>query len=178
MRRMTATVLIFTAWALCACAGKATPDEINKMCEQYVHLTGADQVPAKADLTADVERMFSGLQKDVKASHDLELKQVQDDINARIAASKDDAEKKSLQDNLDAKAKQLDEKLALDLAAFDPRKAEELAKIDAKIKEAVTDRAAALKKCVDKAATDGVTSALAQCRIGAQTVDKYNTVCY
>jgi hypothetical protein len=178
MRRMTVAVLILGAWAFSGCAGKATPDEIDKMCEHYGHMTGTDQVPAKADLVADVERMFSGLQKDVKASHDLELKQVQEDITARIAAAKDDAEKTSLQENLDAKTKQLEEKLALDLAAFDPRKAEELAKVDAKIKTAEADRVAALKKCVDKANADGITSSLAQCRIGAQTVDKYNTVCY
>jgi hypothetical protein len=178
MRKMTVAMLLFGAWAISACAGKATPEEVDKMCANYVHLMAQDQVPAKADLVADVERMFGGLQKHVKASHDLELKQIQDDINARLGEAKDDAEKKTLQDNLDSKKQQLDDKMALDLAAFEPRKAEELATIDKKIKTAEEDKAAALKKCTEKAATEGVTSALAQCRIEAKTIDKYNNVCY
>lgn len=179
MGRMTMVIAFgLAAWALSACASKATPEEIRKMCGHYARMTGEDEVPAKADLVADVERLFGQTAKDVKAVHDNELRQFEEDVNARIAASTDDAEKATLQQNLEAKKKQLEDKLALDTASNESRKAEELGKVDSRIKEAEVRRDAALKKCVDKATADGIAKSLAECRIKAETLDKYNNVCY
>ena len=179
MRKMiTAAVLGVLAWAACGCMAEATPADIQKMCENFAHLNGADQMPSKEALVADVDAMFDQLMKDVKATRDAQIKLWENDLQAQLAASKDEAQKASLQSLMAERKKQAEEKMQLDLSSFEPRRAEEMAKIDEQIKTAKAEFDAAIKKCVEKANAEKITQELALCRSGAETLDKYNQVCY
>jgi hypothetical protein len=177
-RAIAAAVLGFGAWAACGCMASATPDEIQKMCENFARLNGADQIPTKEALVADVDQMFDQLQKDIKATRDVEAGLWDKELQAKLAAAKDDAEKASLQTLYDAKKKQVEEKMQLDLAALSPSRAEKLAGVDEKIKTAKAELAAEIKKCTDKANAEKVSQELAKCRAESPTLDKYNQVCY
>ena len=177
-KTITAAVLGVAAWAACGCMASATPEDIQKMCGNFVHLNGADRMPSKEALIADVDAMFDQLQKDAKATRDANVTLMEKDIQAQIAATTDEAQKASMQTLLDARLKQLDEQMQLDLASFAPRRAEELAKINQKIKTAKTEFDAEIKKCVDKANAEKITQELAKCRAESKTLDKYNQVCY
>jgi hypothetical protein len=175
---MEAALLGLGAWMFCGCMSGATPEDIQKMCENFAHLNGADQMPSKEALIADVDAMFNQLDKDVKATRDDQIKLWEKDLQVQLANSKDEAQKASLQTLLEERKKQAEEKMQLDLASFAPRRAEELAKIDEQIKKAKTDFDAEIKKCVDKANAEKITQELAKCRSGAKTLDMYNQVCY
>jgi len=177
-RAITAVLLGVGAWMTCGCMASATPEDIQKMCENFAHLNGADKMPSKAALIADVDAMFDQLQKDVKATRDAQIKLWEADLKVQLAAAKDDAAKAALQTLLEDRKKQAEEKMQLDLATFEPRRAEELAKIDAQIKTAKAEFDAEIKKCVEKANVEKITQELAQCRSGAATLDMYNQVCY
>jgi len=177
-RAIGAALLGLGAWMICGCIADATPEDIQKMCENFAHLNGADQMPSKEALIADVDAMFDQLQKDAKATRDANVTLLEKDLLAQIAASKDEAQKASMQTLLEARKKQLEEQMQLELASFAPRRAEETAKIDEKIKTAKAEFDAEIKKCVEKANTEKITQELAQCRSSAKTLDKYNQVCY
>ena len=179
MRGAIAAVLMgLCAWMTCGCMADATPQDIEKMCSNFAHLNGADQMPSKEVLVADVDAMFDQLQKDVKATRDAQVKLWEADLKVQLAAAKDDAAKAELEKLMADRKQQADEKMQLDLTTFAPRRAEELAKIDEKIKTAKAEFDAMIKKCVEKAGAEKITQELAQCRIAAETLDKYNQVCY
>jgi hypothetical protein len=177
-KAITAASLGVGAWLLCGCMADAAPEEIQKMCENFARLNGVDKVPTKATLAADVDQMFSQLEKDAKVARDEQVKLWENDLKVQLAAAKDDAAKASLQSLMDERKKQADEKLQLDLAAFTPRRAEELAKVDALIKAAKAELEGQIKKCTDKANAEKVSQKVAQCRIDAKTIDKFTTMCY
>jgi len=177
-KTITAAVLVVAVWAACGCMASATPEDIQKMCENFAHLNGSDLMPSKEALIADVDAMFDQLQKDAKATRDANTTLLEKDLQAQIAAAKDEEQKASMQTLLDARKKQLEEQMQLDLASFAPRRAEELAKIDEKIKTAKAEFDAEIKKCVEKANAEKITQELAKCRSESKTLDMYNQVCY
>jgi hypothetical protein len=177
-RAIAAALTTLAAWAACGCMAQATPEEIRKMCENYAVLNGADKVPSKEALTADIDAMFAQLEKDIKAGRDEQVKLWDADLKVQLANAKDDAAKAELQKLMADRTQQADEKMKLDLASLQPGKAEKLAGADAEIKKAKANLDETIKKCVDKATAEKITQELAQCRIDAKTLDKYNQVCY
>ena len=179
MRSAIGTALLgLGAWVFCGCMADATPEDVQKMCANFAHLNGSDQMPSKEALIADVDAMFNQLDKDVKATRDEQVKLWENDLKVQLAAAKDDAQKATLQSLIEERKKQADEKMQLDLASFAPRRAEETAKIDAQIKAAKAAFDAEIKKCVDKANAEKITQDLAKCRAESKTLDMYNQVCY
>ena len=178
LRAFMAALLGVGAFLACGCMPEATPEDIQKMCENFAHLNGSDKVPSKEAMVADVDAMFGQLEKDVKATRDEQIKLWEADLQVQLAAAKDDEQKASLQSLLEERKKQAEEKMQLDLASFAPRRVEEMAKVDGTIKTAKEEHRAAIQKCIDKASAEKITQELALCRIGAKTLDMYNQVCY
>jgi len=175
---MAAVLLVLVAWAAGGCMAKATPEEVRQMCENYAVLNGADKVPTKEALAADIDAMFAQLAKDIKAARDEQVRLWENDLKVQLENAKDDEAKASLQALMADRTKQADEKMQLDLAALEPSKAEKLAGAEKQIEQAAAELADMIDKCAAKAKAEEITSELARCRIEAKTLDKYNAVCY
>lgn len=170
-------LLVLTGAFTTGCVTKATDQEIQSMCENLVKLRGEVSTEPVEKLIAEVKESFLREEKRLQDWKARDLKGWDDELAAKLVEAADDAAKSALQAEY-AKKKEVT------AAKHDPDIQELPEKMNAAVKEAekkAEDNKAAFKaavdECIGSSKKEGVSQKAAQCRINAQTTDKYWNSC-
>ncbi len=160
-----------------SCAEKATQDECKKMCENLGRLRDDINTSTEKERIAKVEQSFKKEEKRLKDWLAKDLKGWDDELAGKLAELKKAKEKKALTEEYEKKKKATGEQHMPGIKELVPKKKEaiEEAKKKAKASKAAWDKA--IDECVAAALKEGVSKELAECRIKAESKDKYWNLC-
>ena len=173
---VTVTVSIMTLLAV-GCVPNATDAELNQMCEILVELRGEVDRSSEKELIAAVEERFKKEAIRLKDWKARDLKGWDDELAAKLKEVEKEEEKTALTEEYAKKKETTASKHDPGIAALGGKKKEAIA--EAK-KAAVENQKAwdqAVAECTDAAKKEGVSQAVAQCRIKADSTDKYWNAC-
>ncbi|MBN2804579.1 MAG: hypothetical protein JXR91_15910 [Deltaproteobacteria bacterium] len=192
-------IVFLSATFFWGCAPEATDDEINKMCANLEKVRGEITVPSKDEELAKINEDYKKKEVALLDWKARDMKSWDDELAAKLKALEDEAAAEK--DVKKAKKPKTDEPVeekptAEDLKKlYDGKKAigakqfdDDIAKIPDLKKAAIDDLMEKIKGkeallneniklCADEAKKEGVSSKLAQCRIGAPDKDTYWNKC-
>jgi hypothetical protein len=179
-RPVTITIGAFLATLLTGCLPAATDQDIAKMCENLVKLRGEVDLTPIEERIAGIEGELAAKKANLGKRHAATLERLGADLQAKLAelgetATPEDRAKVE-QENAAQKA-EADKQQAEALARIEPDREARVAEARKQAEAASASAAAAIDECAKKAKADGVTRKLAECRIQAETTDKYWNLC-
>lgn len=179
-----------------SCFPEATEDEIKQMCANLSKLRGESALKPVSELTAEINRRFEDRKTRFENRQARDLKALDDELAAKLKeldeaeaekpkkkAKGDEEEpaleekKKSLQEEYEEKKNKVKARFAGLLKDLAPQKEEALEKAKKKHEKDKVEAEKASQKCIEDAKKQGVKQKLAQCRINADSVDKYWNIC-
>jgi len=169
-------VLVWSGIAT-SCAPAATDQELNDMCGNLVDLRSQKKIPTEEEVLSKVEKSFKSKEKNLKDWKNNDTKFLDNELKTKLEKLKSDKEKKALEEDYDKKKEIGTKKFDADTKALGQAKAEEIEEAKDTITKQVAKRAESVKKCVEEAKKEGINQTLAQCRIKAQSKDKYWNAC-
>jgi len=170
-------VLLFAGLHSVACVEKASEEQLKQMCGNLVKMRGEVDVSSAAERIAKVEEKFAKEEKRLTDWMERDLKGWDEELNAKLAEAKDEKEKKDLADDYTKKKEATKAQHVPGIEELKPKKEAALKEAKAKAEAAKTEWAKAVDDCLKAAANEGTSRSVAECRIGATTVDKYWNVC-
>ncbi len=174
--RMMAVWLIAALPAM-GCIPNATDAELTQMCENLINLRGEIDQTSEKELIANVEKRFTEEAVRLKDWKIKDLRGWDEELEARLSETNDNAEKAKLRAEYNQKKEVTASKHDPGIAALEGKKKEA---IEAAKKQALENQAAfesAVAECAAQSKKEGVTQSVAQCRINAETTDKYWNGC-
>lgn len=159
------------------CIPNATDAELTQMCENLTNLRGEIDQSSEKELIANVEKRFEEEAVRLKDWKIRDLRGWDEELEARLSETDDKDEKARLKAEYEKKKEVTASKHDPGIAALEGKKQEA---VEAAKQKALDNQAAfetAVADCVEKSRQEGVTQPVAQCRISAQTTDKYWNGC-
>jgi hypothetical protein len=156
---------------------QATESELKGMCENLIELRGEIDLSEESVLVANVEEDFKKERKRLLDWKARDLKGWDDELAAELKNIEDDEEKKKLTEEYAKKKEITASRHDPGIDALDGKKT---AAIEAAKKKVVENKAAfekAVAECVTEAQKEGISQKMAQCRIKADSADKYWNSC-
>ena len=132
------------------------------------------------DRLKEVEEDFAAKKKDLEKRHADSLAAIERDLEAKIAElgeEPDEDEKKEIEEANAKRRQELVKSHEEALAALGPDKEKAAAEAKKEFEADQTKGAQKVEECVSKAADEGVTQSVAQCRIEAESTDAYWNQC-
>ncbi len=179
MRKRMLSFILF-AWVsalVSACVTKATDDELQDMCDNLVKLRGEIKKPSSATFESDISMKFEKKTQMLKASQESEQRRLNDEMKKKLEAVTDEAEKANIMAEYEEKIAAVKADLAPEIASLNAKKSEEIESEKRKAEEGEAAWRLAVEACLNDAKRDAVSQKVAQCRIQADSTDKYWNIC-
>ncbi len=160
-----------------ACVTSATDEEIGKMCDNLVKLRGDVDASSVAEKSAEVKERYQREEKRLKDWKARDLKAWDEELEAKLKATEDEEEQAKLKEEYGKKKAITESKHDPGIAELPKKLEAALAKAKAEVDENQKAWKAAVDECAAKAKKEGVSQKVAQCRIAAESTDKYWNSC-
>lgn len=170
-------VLLFSGVHSVACIEKASEEQVKQMCENLVKMRGEVDTSSAEERVAKVTEKFVREEKRLTDWMERDLQGWDDELNGKLAEAKDDGEKQKLTEEYANKKEATKAQHTPGIEELKPQKEAALKEAKAKAEEAKVEWSKAVDECLKGAAKEGTSREVAECRIGATTVDKYWNVC-
>lgn len=160
-----------------ACIPSATDEELGKMCENLIRIRGEIDASTIEEMTAAIKERFQREEKRLTDWKKRDLKGWDDEMNAKLEATEDVAEKAQIAADYAKKKQVTASKHDPGITALPKKMAAALEDAKKKVAANQSAWAAAVTSCVAEAKKEGVSQKVAQCRISADSTDKYWNGC-
>ncbi len=174
MKVLSAFLILLSA---SSCVAPATDQEITAMCENLVKLRREVNMDSLEKLTKDVNEQYAREEIRLKEWKERDLKGWDDELQTKLSSMTNEKEKSAL-------TEEYKKKKEITAGQHDPGINELPGKLAEALEEAKRKAAdnkaafdAAVKACFDQSKREGVSQKSAQCRIKAETPDKYWNAC-
>jgi hypothetical protein len=170
-------VLLCSGLLLAACIEKASEEQHNKMCENLVKLRGEVDTSTAEERTVKVNEKFAKEEKRLVDWMEKDLNGWDEELNSKLAEIKDENEKKALVEEYDKKKEDTKAQHIPGIEELKPQKEAALKEAKKKAEESRVAWTKAVGECMTAAVKEGTSKKVAECRIGATSVDQYWNMC-
>jgi hypothetical protein len=174
---LSAIVCVWLGGLVTACVTPATEDEIQTMCDNLVQLRGEIENPSVETIVSHITVRLNEHRTQIQDTKTREKRMLDEEMQASLDEAEKDEDKEKIRKEFKAKIQALEAKYKPELEAIDAKKKEANAAAKKKAEEnrAVWDEA--VNECVTRAKKEGVSQQIANCRIQADSTDKYWNGC-
>ncbi len=199
-RAIVVAILMSTNTWMLGCSAKATDDQINKMCQNWLEITGVLRGTSDEAEVAKLDEEFSFKEKQLKEEMDRDLQGLDDVLAQRLAElekqqiepPKDEEQEKTPEEpvktpeelkedrknavkaDIEKKKKAIRDQFEPMIEKLGPQKEIRINKAKEYTSERRAEADEALEKCLAKTKKEAVTEEVATCRAAADRKEHYN----
>lgn len=178
MNKLLKAGLLFLVGALSAsCISKATEDEVKQMCENLVRLRGEVELVTVSDAITVVEEDYKRRRQQLDTMKEQDIKDWDDELSAKLADAENEDEKAKLRKEYAERQKEVIARYEPQIVELEPSKKEAMERAKQRAKDSEMAWVSEVDRCVSSALEEGVNQTVAQCRITAESTDKYWNGC-
>ena len=165
---------------VCGCTSKATDEQLGAMCDNKLKLSGVLRGTVYEEEAKRITEEYKTKEDNLKAEMERDLKGMDDVLAGRLKSIEEegDAQKeeriKMAQEDIDKKKKAIIDQFNPLIKKLTPQKEYAINNAKEYVEKRKKEAASAKDACVSSGKQAGVTEAMANCRIHAESIDAYD----